>query len=137
MNKRKNKRLFLIKAPYWVGIAADTLWTVALLWPRLFGVVTGRPGFAPDLDERLVMGIGASLMAGWTFLLVWAVRAPIERRAVSLLTAFPVVTGLFLVSLVGFLHGSTSNIWLMAKTLVLFVAMVGSFVLAQQEAGRM
>ena len=53
--------------------------------------MSGNPHFTPDSQTRLIMGIGGSLLTGWTFLLLWAVREPIERRAVILLTAFPVV----------------------------------------------
>ena len=35
-------------------------------------------------------------MIGWTFLLIWADRSPVERKGILLLTAFPVVTGLLL-----------------------------------------
>ena len=38
--------------------------------------------------------MGAALMFGWTALLLWADRAPVERRDVLLLTVFPVVVGL-------------------------------------------
>ena len=78
------------------------------------------------------MGIGGSLMTGWTFLLLWAVRKPIERRAVSLLTAFPVVFGIFIVTLLGFLGGNTSNIWLLIKTTILFICMVTSYIFAEK-----
>jgi hypothetical protein len=40
------------------------------------------------------MRTGASLMVGWTCLLVWASLRPIERRGVVLLTVFPVIAGL-------------------------------------------
>ena len=102
MNKQK-KRMFLIKFPYWLGIGADVLWAFALLFPSIFGILTGNPDFNPDLQIRLIMGIGGCLMTGWTFLLLWAVRSPIERRVVILLTAFPVVFGLIIISLIGFL----------------------------------
>ena len=36
--------------------------------------------FAPGADYRYAMGMGASLMLGWTALLIWADRKPIERR---------------------------------------------------------
>lgn len=37
------------------------------------------------------MGQACALMWGWTFLLIWADRKPLERRGVILLTVFPVV----------------------------------------------
>jgi hypothetical protein len=129
-------KIFLIKLPYWIGIAADALWAVALFAPTVFGLLTGRPGFSPDLQVRLIMGIGGTLMAGWTCLLVWAVQDPVGRRVVILLTAFPVVSGLFLVALVGFLKGGLFNLWILCKTAFLFVTMITSYVLASSMVER-
>jgi len=97
INEHKRK-LFWIRLAYWLGMAADALWAVALLVPEVFGLLTGEPGFEADLQLRRIMAVGGMLMTGWTLLLVWAVRAPIERRVVILLTAFPVVFGLFIVA---------------------------------------
>ena len=124
----------MIKIPYWLGIAADALWAVALLFPRFFGILTGRPDFHPDLQIRLIMGIGGSLMTGWTFLLLWAVRKPIERRVVILLTAFPVAFGMFMVAIIGFLSGNTSNIWIVIKTIILIVSMLTGYILSDRIA---
>ena len=133
MNEQK-KRLFLIKVAYWLGIGADAIWAVGLLFPQVFGILTGRPYFNPDLQTRLIMGMGGSLMTGWTFLLLLAVRKPIERRVVILLTAFPVVFGMFIVSLIGILYGDTSAIWILIKTLILITSMIISYILADKMA---
>ncbi len=129
MNEQQ-KKMFWIKFPYWLGIGADALWAVGLLFPSVFGILTGNPDFNPDLQVRTIMGIGGSLMTGWTFLLIWAVRKPIERRFVILLTAFPVVFGLFITTLIGILNGNTSTIWLLIKTTILFIFMINSYLLA-------
>jgi hypothetical protein len=131
MNERKN-RLRLIRIAYWLGIAADALWAIGLIFPQVFGFLLGSPDFAPDLQVRSIMGIGASLMTGWTFLLLWAVREPIERRVVILLTAFPVVFGIFVVALIDFLAGNTFILWILVKTAVLFMSMIASYWLANQ-----
>jgi hypothetical protein len=123
-------RMLLIKIPYYLGIGADALWAVGLLVPSVFGALTGNPDFNPDQQTRLIMGIGGSLMLGWTLLLVWAVQEPIGRRAVILLTAFPVVFGLFVVTLVGFIGGNTSSGWILIKTVLLFSTMITSYMLA-------
>ena len=123
-------KIVLIKIPYWLGIGADALWAVGLLFPPVFGVLTGNPEFSPDLQARLIMGIGGSLMMGWTLLLLWAVRKPIERRVVILLTAFPVVLGIFIITLIPILTGDSSNIWILIKTLILMISMLISYVLA-------
>ncbi len=133
MELKKNqqkKRLFVIKFAYWLGIAADGLWAVALFVPPIFGFLTGNPGFSPEEQVRLIMGIGGSLMTGWTLLLVWAVRKPVERRVVILLTAFPVVFGLFVVTLIGFIGGNTSSIWILVKTIILMISMITSYLLS-------
>ena len=129
------KRMFWIKFAYWLGIAADALWAIALFVPSVFGMLTGNPGFDPGLDIRLIMGIGGSLMTGWTFLLIWAVRKPVERRMVILLTAFQVVFGLFIISLLGLLDGTSGNIWLIAKTMILMISMTVSYILAGKMNG--
>ena len=130
------KTMFLIRMPYWLGIGADALWAVALLFPPLFFTLTGTPDFNPDLQVKLIMGVGGSLMTGWTLLLIWALRRPIERRVVILLTAFPVASGMFVVAFVGFAAGSAANAWIMAKALVLVVTMVTSYVLAGRIAAQ-
>ena len=122
-------KLWLIKFPYWLGIAADTFWAVALLFPAVFGVLTGVDDFSPDWQMQSVMAMGGVLMAGWTVLLLWAVRRPIERRFVILLTAL-VVAALFLLALVNVLKGNTNEYWILIKCLVLFVAMLTSYSLA-------
>ncbi len=44
-------------------------------------------------------------MLGWTFLLLWADRKPVERRGVILLTVFPVCVGLDLANIYLFVYG--------------------------------
>jgi ABC-type phosphate/phosphonate transport system permease subunit len=42
------------------------------------------------------MMVGASLMLGWTVLLIWADRKPVERKGIILITIIPVVIGMIL-----------------------------------------
>ena len=126
------EQVALDQIAYWLGIVADALWAIGLTFPRVFGTLLGSSDFNPDLQVRSIMGIGASLMTGWTLLLLWAVREPIERRVVILLTAFPVVFGMFVVTLLGFLGGNTSILWILVKTTILFISMITSYLLANQ-----
>ena len=123
-------KLILIKMPYWLGIFIDAIWAIALIYPALFRVLTGLSDFNPDVHVRLVMGIGASLMTGWTFLLMWAVREPVKRRFVIFLTAVPVVSGMLLLALLGFLAGNTFSLWIIIKTAILIILMIVSYLLA-------
>ncbi len=73
-----------LKASYIAGAVADGLVGVLMLLPDRMG----------EGEFRYSMGLGASLMFGWTALLLWACRRPMERKAVLLITIFPVITGL-------------------------------------------
>ena len=84
------------------------------------------------MQTRLIMGIGGSLMTGWTLLLIWAVRKPIERRVVILLTAFPVVFGMLVITLIPIFKGDYSNIWILFKMIVLIISMLISYILADK-----
>jgi len=126
---------WLIALPYWLGIAADALWAIALFFPVVFGELTGVDGFSPDWQLQTVMALGGVMMAGWTVLLVWAVQRPVERRFVILLTAL-VVAALFLLALINVLQGNTSEYWILIKCLVLFGAMLTSYSLAGETDGK-
>ena len=72
-----------LKASYIAGAVSDGIVGILMLIPDRMG----------ETDFRVPMGLGASLMFGWTALLLWANRKPMERKGVLLLTIFP-VTGL-------------------------------------------
>jgi hypothetical protein len=67
---------------------------IPMLVPSVGVAMFGIPNFHPGPEYRSAMHVGASLMAGWTSLLLWADRKPAERRGVILLTAVPVVAGM-------------------------------------------
>jgi hypothetical protein len=69
-----------------------------MLIPQIGGVLFGIDRFEPGNDYRYAMMVGASLMFGWTILLIWADRKPVERKGVLLLTV-PIVIGLILANL--------------------------------------
>ncbi len=120
----QHEQIRVLKTICWAGAVADAFWTIALLWPTVFVWVTGNTELNLDLSTRLVMGIAGSLMAGWTCLLAWTANNPIERRAILLFTAFPVVTGLIIVTLIGMMNGSSSTVWILAKCSVLAITML-------------
>jgi len=49
--------------------------------------------YTPEVPYRYAMGLGGSLMFGWTVLLLWADRDPHERRGVLAIT-IAVILGL-------------------------------------------
>lgn len=125
-----NNKMRLITTTCWIGIVADLLWAIGLFCPSVFIFLTGRSEMNVDLQVRLIMAIGGSLMLGWTFLLFWTVQKPIERRIVLLLTAFPVVFGIFIVTCVSVFSGNSFSIWIAVKTFLIFMALVFSYYLA-------
>ncbi len=132
----KNKSMLFIKLTYWLGIGADAFWAIGLLIPQVFAVLTGAPGFAPDFQTRQLMLLGGSLMTGWTFLLIWALQKPVERRGILLLTAFPVVFGLTITTVNGIANGNPFLFWVLAKCALLMVLVVSSYILAGKLARR-
>jgi len=87
-----HNQILWIKAACWAGVILDAVATVLMLQPvqfaRIYGIGTDPgPLFAAGLLA------GAPLMAGWTLLLFWAHRSPVERREVLLITVVPVIAG--------------------------------------------
>ena len=83
-----------LRISYWFGTVTDCLAAAQMLHRPLFKFGMGLSAFTPGADYRYAMGMGASLMLGWTALLLWADRKPLERKGVLLLTVFPVIAGL-------------------------------------------
>lgn len=87
-------RIYLLRISYWIGAILDGLMVIPMLFPEVGGLLFGRTDFNPDAGYKYAMGVGASLMAGWTILLIWADRKPIERKGVLIITVIPVILGL-------------------------------------------
>ena len=91
-----SRKILLLRVCYWIGAVADAVSAIIMLLPTVGGAMYGIHDFNPGYEYRYAMGLGASLMLGWTFLLMWADRRPVERRGVLLLTVFPVLFGLII-----------------------------------------
>jgi hypothetical protein len=74
-----------------VGAVTDTSARLPVLLPSLATRIWSVHGVSGSY--RVAMACAASLMPGWTLLLVWASKRPLERRAVAPLT-FLVVGGI-------------------------------------------
>jgi hypothetical protein len=89
-----NRRVFWLRACCWLGATVDAIMVVPMVSPSIAAVMFGIDGFRPGVEYRYAMFVGASLMLGWTVLLLWAGRKPVERAGVLLLTVCPVLLGL-------------------------------------------
>lgn len=115
-----------LRISYWVGAVVDLLAAVGLLVPPIASIVYGISSFDPGSDYRYAAGVAASLMLGWTVLLLWADRQPLERRGVLILTVCPVLVGLIASGLLAVQAGFVS-IEAMIPTWVLQIALCALF----------
>jgi hypothetical protein len=83
-----------LRVSYRAGAVVDALATVSMIFPRRLWVLRFKDPFDRSGAElRYGLRVGAPLMAGWTVLLLWADRRPVERKDVIAMTAVPVVVG--------------------------------------------
>lgn len=88
------RKILKIRIFYWLGAILDARVGIILLIRRYLELPDFIRTNGPSVDLLGALhGVGeaCALMWGWTFLLIWADRKPLERRGVILLTAFPVV----------------------------------------------
>jgi hypothetical protein len=85
-----------LQRSYRAGALVDALAAAGMAVPALYGPTLR---FAGDYDRdrsefAYALRTGAPLMAGWTVLLLWADRKPMERRGILPITIAPVIAGL-------------------------------------------
>src|SRR5512145_370942 len=78
-----NNAIRWLRISYWLGALLDTRSAIGLSQTFLSSLTVQ--------DFRGEFGIAAALMWGWTFLLIWADRQPLERKGIVLLTLVPVL----------------------------------------------
>jgi hypothetical protein len=100
------RKLFFVKTCFYVGVVADLLVTIPLVFPKIAKSMFGLTDFQATNEYLYVSRIGASLMLGWTLLLLWASFKPLARKGVLLLTLFPVIFGLVISSILAVTSGS-------------------------------
>ena len=113
----------LLKTAFLVGAVTDALALVPMLIPPVARLLWGFDDQTGSY--RFAMGYGASLMLGWTCLLLWAYRRPLERRFVAALTVF-VIFGLVLTEVIAVMSGHI-DAWRMVPTWCLQTALLGLF----------
>src|SRR5512138_2355081 len=87
-----DRRIFWVRFAYWLGIIGDLVAAVFMLFPQF-----DKGSFTSGVISNPVFGLGARrgghLMIGWTVLLLWADRKPVERKDILLITLCPVEAG--------------------------------------------
>ncbi|MBN1120823.1 MAG: hypothetical protein JXJ17_07065 [Anaerolineae bacterium] len=117
----------------WWGIIADAVVAFLMLFPERFKAFNN---IDRDLSADFGYGLryGAPLMIGWTVLLSWADRKPMERKDILPITLV-VVAGLVIFEVYSITAGYTTLISTI-PTLVLQTAMSGMFVFSYLNAKR-
>ncbi len=121
----------LIKLPYWIGIILDAIIGLLLLIPSLYSKTIGQ-GTNLDLQGQLNTSVGGLFIFSWTFLLIWAVKKPIERRFVGLLTAIPVLFGLIVINTISYNNGKQLSLLFIIKLSIVFLLFLNSYYLADK-----
>ncbi len=94
-----NKKLIFVRFTYWYGAILDLLVFLDMMISILFEFSITMPFISTEAAYKYQTGTGAFLMLGWTILLIWADRKPIERKEILLLTAIPVVLGIMIINI--------------------------------------
>lgn len=129
MNRRQ--RIIFLRVSFWLGAILDAIAAIQLMLPEIWLNFYGLSAqTSPILTYALATG--ATLMWGWTALLIWADRKPLERKGVLLLTVIPVV-GLALNNVYAATSG-LSSIQSMAPTLTLQCVLAGLFLFSYLNA---
>jgi hypothetical protein len=90
-----NKKVLLLRFCYWLGAILDARAAIILTLLRFrhlpAGMAAQQSSHAFGMMALRGAGDATALMWGWTALLLWADRKPVERRGVLLLTSAPVI----------------------------------------------
>lgn len=113
----------LLRTAFAAGAVTDALALLPMLIPPLASLLWGFDDVSGAY--RFAMGYGASLMLGWTALLVWAYQRPLERRFVAALTVL-VIYGLVATEIVAVASGRLA-LWRMIPTWCLQAALLTLF----------
>ena len=98
----------MLRVSYWVGAFLDAVVGIMMVFPALFKIIYGSGVMVVTQEFRYAMGMGAPLMFGWTVLLIWADRKPIQRKGILIITVFPVIIGLFINEIYSIMSGLIS-----------------------------
>jgi hypothetical protein len=111
----------VLRVAFLVGAITDVLAILPMLIPPLAKLFWGFEDMSGSY--QFAMGYGASLMLGWTALLIWAYQKPLERKVVAALTVL-VIYGLVLTEIVAVFLGHLAA-WRMLPTWFLQTILMG------------
>lgn len=86
MGIESQKGVRWLRVSYLTGAIADGVVAIGMFSQAIFVRASPHTGGIPDAPYRYAIAVAGSLMLGWTLLLLWADRRPVERRGVLQLT---------------------------------------------------
>ena len=92
-------QILWLRLCYWIGAIVDGFVAIAWLFPDFWASFSKFSLHQPGIELSFSMWQGSALMFGWTVLLLWADRKPVERKGVLLITLFPVLTGMIIANI--------------------------------------
>jgi hypothetical protein len=95
-----DKKTIFIRLAYWWGALLDLVVFFDMIISIIFEFSLIVPNVSTEISYKYQAGTGAFLMLGWTILLIWADRKPVERKDVLLLTAIPVLVGIMIINII-------------------------------------
>lgn len=119
-----DKQARLLRLAFLLGALTDALALVPLMVPAMARLMWGFEGEGGAY--RFATGYGAALMLGWTVLLAWAYRSPLERRFVAALTVL-VIYGLVATEIAAVYSGAIAIVrmiptWILQASLLTLFA---------------
>ena len=74
-------KIVMLRISFWVCAAIDLLAAIQLSLPQLWASMGGYTTNTVNTTLDFSLYTAAALMSGWTLLLIWADRKPLERKS--------------------------------------------------------
>jgi hypothetical protein len=126
------RHVLWLRIAYWAGIIVDAIAAIQMLFPQLL-LRTFDIDLVATAEFIFAMRYGAPLMIGWTVLLFWADRKPVERKDILLITAFPVVVG-YVVIVIYAIAAGFATVRQMIPALVMQAVLLALFTIGYLKA---
>jgi hypothetical protein len=103
------------KLAYMLGSITDFVVFLMIVFPQFASAFWGIEGLTEQY--YFAMGLGAPVMLGWSLLLLWAYKKPVERRTIAPLTILAII-GIAITSII-----------MVTRGLFTFTGMLPSFII--------
>ena len=127
--------MIVIKIAYIVGIILDGLMGIDMFLYSFFGksiYLQNQNIPISSSTTQPVMMLGTALMIGWTFLLLWGLLKPIERKGTLIITAIPVVFLYLIYDIIQLINGVNAILSVLIIRCLLIILLTVAYLFANQ-----